>query len=279
MWLMVAVMALVVGFGSSSNLAAAYGIAVTGDMVITTLLAALVFHGVWRWSWARTLALAAVFLSIDLAFFGANILKIPAGGWFPLLMGIVLFALMLTWKRGRELLHKRLADDAMELEPFIDAIGAYPPTRVQGTAIFMTPDPAGVPHALLHNLKHNKVLHEQIVIATVCIEDVPRVDPEDRIQVERLPHGFYRVTLRYGFKDEPDLPHELALCARHGLSIEMMDCSFFIGKETLIPRLDSDMAYWREKLFVAMYRNADSITNYFKLPPNRVVELGTQVML
>ena len=277
--LMVAVMVLVVGFGSSSNLAAAYGIAVTGDMVITTLLAAMVFHGVWKWSWPLTLAIAGVFLAIDLAFFGANILKIPAGGWFPLLIGAVIFTLMLTWKRGREMLYKRMADDAMELESFIHAIGAHPPKRVPGTAIFMTPNPAGVPHAMLHNLKHNKVLHEQIVLVTVKIQDVPHIAPNERVSVEKLPHDFYRVVVEYGFKDDPDLPRELERCADMGLTLDVMDTSFFIGKETLIAHRDCPMAFWRQKLFLGMFRNADSVTNYFKLPPNRVVELGAQVTL
>ncbi|OAJ71080.1 potassium uptake protein [Methylobacillus sp. MM3] len=277
--LMVAVMVLVIGFGSSSNLAAAYGIAVTGDMVITTLLAAMVFHGVWKWNWPRTLAIAAIFLTIDLAFFGANILKIPAGGWFPLLVGVVIFTLMLTWKKGRELLYKRLADDAMELDGFIHAIGAHPPTRVPGTAIFMTPNPAGVPHAMLHNLKHNKVLHKQIVLVTVKIQDVPHIAQEERVSVEKLPHEFYRVVVEYGFKDDPDLPRELECCVDMGLNLDVMDTSFFIGKETLIARRDCPMAFWRQKIFIGLFRNADSVTNYFKLPPNRVVELGAQVTL
>jgi KUP system potassium uptake protein len=277
--LMFAVMALVIGFGSSSNLAAAYGIAVTGDMVITSILAAIVFHGIWGWSWTRTAALIALFLVVDCAFFGANVLKIPAGGWFPILMGVIIFTLMTTWKTGRELLNKRLKDEAMDLEPFIQAISGHPPTRVEGTAIFMTQNPYCVPHAMLHNLKHNKVMHEKIVLATVKVQDVPHVPPSERVTVENLAHGFFRVVVRYGFKDEPDLPHELERCAEYGLSLEVMDTSFFIGKETLIPRRDSEMAFWREKLFVTMFRNADSVTNYFKLPPNRVVELGAQVAL
>lgn len=277
--LMAAVMALVLGFGSSSNLAAAYGIAVTGDMVITTILAALVFRGVWGWSWTRTLSLAAMFLTVDLAFFGANILKIPAGGWFPLLVGVLLFTLMLTWKRGRELLYKRMEDDAMSLDTFIHAIASHPPARVQGTAIFMTPNPAGVPHAMLHNLKHNKVLHEKIVLVTVRVRDVPHVPPAERITVEKLPENFFRVIVRYGFKDDTDLPQDLESCAAQGLEFDLMDTSFFIGKETLIAMRDSDMAFWREKLFIGMFRNADSVTNYFKLPCNRVVELGAQVTL
>jgi len=277
--LMLAVMALVIGFESSGNLAAAYGIAVTGDMVITTLLAGVVFHGIWGWSWLRTGALVSLFLTIDMAFFGANVLKIPDGGWFPLLIGIVIFTIMTTWKTGRNLLLERLKSEAMELEPFIEVIGTHPPTRVPGNAVFMTPNPQGVPHAMLHNLKHNKVLHEKVILLTVKIEDFPHTSQEDRIEVEKLPHEFYRVTIRYGFKDDPDLPRDLTLCADHGLTLDTLDTSFFIGKETLIAARDSEMAYWREKLFVGMFRNADSVTNYFKLPPNRVVELGTQVTL
>jgi KUP system potassium uptake protein len=278
-WMMAAVMTLVVGFGSSSNLAAAYGIAVTGDMVITTVLAALVFHGVWGWSWLRTLLLAAMFLTVDLAFFGANLLKIPAGGWFPLLVGVIIFTVMLTWKRGRELLYKRLADESMELRPFIEAISSHPPARVEGTAVFMTPNPNGVPHAMLHNLKHNKVLHEKVVLVTVRIGDVPHVPSAERLEVQHLGNGFHRVTVNYGFKDEPNLPVDLEACESHGLVLDMMDTSFFIGKETLIARPNSEMALWREKLFISMFRNADSVTNYFKLPPNRVVEFGAQVTL
>jgi len=277
--LMVAVMALVVGFRSSGNLAAAYGIAVTGDMVITTLLAGVVFHGIWGWSWLRTGIVVALFIVIDLAFFGANVMKIPDGGWFPLLIGIIIFTLMTTWKKGRELLFTRLKNEDMALEPFIDAIGAHPPTRVPGNAIFMTPNPLGVPHAMLHNLKHNKVLHEKVVLLTVKIEDFPYVPQEDRVIVENLPHDFYRVTVTYGFKDDPDLPQDIQLCSKFGLDLDSMDTSYFIGKETLIAVKHSDMAFWREKLFITMFRNADAVTSHFKLPANRVVELGAQVAL
>ena len=277
--LMIAVMGLVIGFGSSSNLAAAYGIAVTGDMVITTLLSALVFHGVWGWSWLRTGLLITVFLTVDLAFFSANILKIPAGGWVPILIGIVIFTLMSTWKRGRSLLYKRIWEDAMELQPFIASVGSHPPSRVPGAAIFMTPTPFAVPHALLHNLKHNKVLHETVVLATVKVLDVPHVPEENRMQIENFGHGFHRLVIDYGFKDEPDLPRALELCAGLGLTLNPMDTSYFIGRESLLAKGQSGMAYWRVKLFVTMFRSADSVTNYFKLPPNRVVELGTQVTL
>ena len=275
--LMAGVMILVIGFGSSGRLAAAYGIAVTGDMVITSLLASIVFREIWGWSWLRTGALAAFFLVIDLSLFGANVLKIPDGGWVPLLIGIVIFTLMLTWKTGRSLLYRRLKADAMALDPFIEAIGAHPPVRVPGTALFMTPNPDGVPSSLLHNLKHNKVLHEKIVILTVRFLDYPHSTQEERVVVESLPYGFNRVTINYGFKDEPDLPRDLMLCNEEGLLLDPMDTSFFIGKEILKASGKSGMAYWRKKIFIGLFRSAETITNQFKLPPNRVVELGAQV--
>ncbi|HWT28606.1 MAG TPA: potassium transporter Kup, partial [Methylophilaceae bacterium] len=277
--LMLAVMLLVVGFGSSGDLAAAYGIAVTGDMVITTLLASVVFSGVWGWSWLRTGALVALFLVVDIAFFSANVLKIPDGGWVPLLIGIVIFTLMSTWKKGRELVFNRLKRDAMELEPFIDAIGGHLPTRVAGTAVFMTQDPNAVPHALLHNLKHNKVLHEKVILLNVKIEDIPYIDPEERNVLEVLPHNFFRLTMHYGFKDELDVPADLARCQGCHIEVDAIDVSYFIGKENLIAKHESEMYYWRQKLFCGMFRNADSVTNHCKLPPNRVVELGAQLTL
>jgi KUP system potassium uptake protein len=275
--LMTGVMILVIGFGSSGRLAAAYGIAVTGDMVITTLLAAIVFHEIWGWSKFRTGALVLLFLSIDLSLFGANVLKIPDGGWVPLLIGIVIFTLMLTWKTGRSLLYSRLKSDAMALDSFIEVVGAHPPARVPGTALFMTPNPEGVPSALLHNLKHNKVLHDKIVVLTVRFTDYPHTSNEERVAVETLPHGFNRVTINYGFKDEPDLPRDLLLCKEDGLVLDPMDTSFFIGKEILKANDATGMAYWRKKIFIGLFRSAETITNQFKLPPNRVVELGAQV--
>lgn len=275
--LMLAIMVLVLGFKSSGNLAAAYGIAVTGDMVITSLLAGIVFHHIWGWSKLRTGALIALFLAVDISFFTANVLKIPDGGWVPLVIGIFIFTLMLTWKTGRSLLYQTLKNDAMELTPFIEAIGQHPPTRVPGTALFMTPNPDGVPHAMLHNLKHNKVLHEQVVILTVRFLEFPHTSLEERVSVEALPHQFYRVTVNYGFKDEPDLPRDLELCAAKGCKLDPMDTSFFIGKEILIAHEGSEMAYWRKKIFIGLFRSAETITNQFKLPPNRVVELGSQV--
>jgi KUP system potassium uptake protein len=277
--LMIAVMALVIGFGSSGDLAAAYGIAVTGDMVITTLLAAVVFREIWGWSKLKTALLVGLFLIIDLAFFGANLLKIPDGGWVPLLIGAAIFVLMLTWKNGRYMLYKHLKSEAMDLTPFIEALGSHPPTRVPGMAIFMTPNTEGVPHAMLHNLKHNKVLHEKVVILTVRFSDYPHTNTAERVSVEALPYEFYRVIINYGFKDEPDLPRDLELCNKYGLVFDAMGTSFFIGKEILIASEKSGMAYWRKKIFIGMFRSAETITNQFKLPPNRVVELGSQVKI
>ncbi len=277
--LMVATMILVVGFGSSSKLAAAYGIAVTGNMIMTTLLASIVFREIWRWGKLKTYLLMALFLTVDLAFFSASLIKIPDGGWVPLLIGSIIFTLMLTWKNGRTLLFTHLKADAMAIEPFIEAIGAHPPPRVPGTAIFMTPNPDGVPHAMLHNLKHNKVLHEKVVILTVKFLDIPHTDLDERVSVEALPYHFYRVTVKYGFKDEPDLPRDLTLCVKYGLDLDAMDTSYFIGKESLIASHKSGMAYWRKKVFIGLFRTAETITNQFKLPPNRVVELGSQLMI
>ena len=275
--LMLGVIALVIGFRSSGNLAAAYGIAVTGDMVITTLLAGVVFHNIWGWSKLKVGLAVAIFLVIDLALFGANILKIPDGGWVPLLIGIIIFTLMTSWKAGRKLLFKILKNEAMALEPFIEAIGAHPPARVFGTALFMTPNPDGVPHALLHNLKHNKVLHEKVVILTVKFLDYPNASQEERVKVEKLPYDFYRVTVSYGFKDEPDLPRDLATCKDEGLELDTMETSFFIGKESRMLVENDEMPYWRKKIFSSLFRSAETITNQFKLPPNRVIELGSQV--
>ena len=276
--LMIAVMALVVTFKSSGNLAGAYGIAVTGDMVISTLLASFVFYEVWKWNSAKTLIFMAIFLVIDFAFFSANILKIPDGGWFPILIGSVIFVLMTTWKKGRALLYKILNGEAIEINSFISSIGANPPPRVEGTAIFLTPNPDGVPHALLHNLKHNKVIHEKVIILTVMFMDYPHSLTKDLVTVEKLPYNFYKVIVKYGFKDEPNLPKDLSLCAKNGLNIDPMNSSYFIGKEILLAMPKDNMNYWRKKLFIGLFRSAETITNQFKLPPNRVVELGSQVL-
>ena len=277
--LLIAIIGLVIGFGSSSNLAAAYGIAVTGTMLITNLLAIAVAIRLWQWSPWRAVLGALPFIVIDLGFFLANSVKIPDGGWFPLVFGLGVFILLTTWKRGRELLHERLAADALQLKSFIEDIAGGGIERVPGTAIFLTPDPEAVPHAMLHSLKHFKTLHEQVVVLSVSVFDVPYVPDIDRVEVRKLAGNFSQVVVQYGYKDEPDIPAALALCSKAGVSIDMMESSFFLGRETLIPKLKSDMAYWRELLFVAMFRNAGSATAYFKIPSNRVVELGAQIVL
>jgi KUP system potassium uptake protein len=277
--LLVAVVALVIGFGSSTNLAAAYGIAVTGTMLITTILAVVVTHYLWKWPWWLSLLGALPLFIIDIAFFSANSVKIHEGGWFPLVFGLVIFIMLTTWKSGRRLLYQRLSADAIDLRSFVGSMRKGEVTRVPGTAVFLTPYPDAVPHALLHSLKHYKALHERVVMVTVNVLDVPRVPESQRVAVEKLANEFWRVKVFYGFMDEPDLPQALEWCTEQGLDFDMMDTSFFLGRETLIPKLGSDMAFWREKLFVAMFRNAGSATSFFRLPANRVVELGTQVVL
>jgi KUP system potassium uptake protein len=277
--LFVAVAILVLGFGSSARLAAAYGIAVTGTMVITTLLTFAVARTQWHWRPLKAVPILGAFLIIDIAYFSANLTKIHDGGWFPLLLGIAVFLLMTTWKRGRNLLHSRLAREALPLDQFVAGVSGGDVTTIPGTAIFMTPNPAIVPHALLHSMKHYKCLHERIVILTVDSLDIPHVPADQRLLVEKLNDQFFLVRIFFGFMDEPDLPEALALGAEQNLRLDMMDTSFFLGRETLIPKLGSEMAFWREKLFITMFRNAGSAAAYFRLPPNRVVELGTQIVL
>jgi KUP system potassium uptake protein len=277
--LMLAVMILVLGFKSSHNLAAAYGIAVTGDMVITSILATVVVARAWKWGWWRAIALFSCFLAVELVFLAANILKIPDGGWFPLVAGMGIFILMTTWKQGRQLLADRLKGERLELGMFIESLAMSMPTRVAGTSVFLNADQKGVPHALLHNLMHNKVLHERVVLVSVVFYDTPYVPDIDRVEVRQLKENFWSVVVQYGFKDEPDIPEALQLCANSGLEFNALETSYFIGRETLIPKMNSEMPFWREKIFVAMFRNAGSATAFFKIPSNRVVELGTQVVL
>jgi KUP system potassium uptake protein len=279
-WVLLAgVITLVLGFQSSSNLAAAYGIAVTATMAIDTVLAFVVVRSLWGWNWGVTVAGIVLFLSVDIAFLGANALKFFQGGWFPVLIGIGVFTLLATWKRGRQLLRERLNEIAIALDPFIESIARHPPMRIPGTAIFLTTNPDSVPHAMLHNLKHNKVLHQTVVFLNVTFDDIPHVPESDRIAVQCLEQGFYRVLVRYGFKDETDIPRALDQCAPLGLTFNMLDTSFFLSRETLIPTRRPGMAMWREKLFVGMVRNAGTATAYFQIPTNRVVELGTQIEL
>lgn len=277
--LLLAVIVLVLGFRSSSALGAAYGIAVTGTMVITTVLALIVVRRLWHWSLIKTGVLISVFLMIDIAFFAANAIKIEDGGWFPLVFGAAVFGLMSTWKRGRQSLRACLEDHAIPLLPFVEGLAASHMSRVPGTAVFLTPDPSAVPHALLHNIKHNRVLHQRVVLITVHIDDVPHLAGTERLTVEALPQNFYRLLVRFGFKDEPNLLQALALCETCGGAFDAMQTSFFLGRDTLIPSLGSGMALWREKLFIAMFRNAGSMADFFNLPPNRVIELGSQVLL
>jgi KUP system potassium uptake protein len=275
--LLTAIIGLVLGFRSSSNLAAAYGIAVTATMAIDSILAFVVMRFLWGWSMAIALPLAAVFLLIDIAFFTSNAIKIVEGGWFPVLIGIVVFVLLATWRRGREILFTRMRPGAIPVAPFIQSIAVNPPARVPGTAVFLTTSQEGVPHALLHNLNHNKVLHDRILLLTVVTEEVPRVPDSDRVAVEHLEAGFYRMKVRYGFMDDPDIPAALELAASRGLVFEPMETSYFLSRETIIPTVAPGMTMWRERLFATMARNSSSATAYFKLPANRVVELGTQI--
>jgi len=276
--LLAAVVALVVGFGSSSNLAAAYGIAVTGTMFITNLLAFFVARYVWGWSLWRALLGALPFAIIDLAFFSANSVKIADGGWFPLVFGVGVYLLLSTWKRGRDLISTRLSEEAIDTRSFIKGIEGVP--RVTGTAVFLTPDPDNIPHALLHSLKHYKALHERIVLVSVEILDIPRrTDASRRVAVARPADSFWQVRVFYGFMEQANLPEALEWCADYGLRLDTMDTSYFLGRETLVPRLHSEMCAWRGKIFAGMFRNAGSAASFFGLPANRVVELGTQVVL
>jgi KUP system potassium uptake protein len=275
--LMVGVVLLVIGFQSSGALAAAYGVAVTGTMLIDTFLVAAVMLLLWkapRW-WAIPLLLG--FLVVDTLFFAANVPKILEGGAFPVIAGIVLFVLMTTWKRGRQILFDRLDESALPLPLFISSIRSQPPHRVQGTAVFLSARPDAVPHALLHNMLHNQVLHEQVVLLTVVSEDTPRVAADRRFEVDAYGDGFFRVLLHYGFMDEPDVPQALALCHLDGLDFSPMRTTYFLSRETVIPSKRLGMARWRETLFAFMLKNANSNLRFFKLPLNRVIELGAQV--
>jgi len=277
--LLLGIIVLVLGFKSSSNLAAAYGIAVTGTMATTTVLALVVAYQMWGWKKWQCYALGAFFMVVDCTFLGANLLKIPSGGWFPLVIGCAMFLLMTTWKRGRSILSRRLSEDSLPLELFLKRQKESPILKVAGTAVFMTGGVDTVPIALLHNIKHNKVLHERVVFCTVQTEPFPRVPAKDRVVVEGLADGFYRITVRYGFFQEPDIPKMLRLCKAFGLEFDVMQTSFFLGRETLIPSVQPELPFWREQLFIVMSRNAVSATDFFRIPAGRVVELGTQVQL
>ncbi|MGE5504059.1 MAG: potassium transporter Kup, partial [Actinomycetota bacterium] len=277
--LLVAVVALVIGFRTSSALAAAYGIAVTGIMAITTVLALIVARRQWGWHPAVCAALGVGMLGIDLGFMGANLLKIPEGGWVPLVMGAVCWVVMMTWRSGRSALVRRLESESMPIEVFL-ASGCQSAARVPGTAVYMTSSATAVPLALLHNLKHNKALHERVVFLRVVTEDMPRVPARDRLVVEGLAEGFYRVTVRYGFFQDPDIPKALRLSKAFGLEFDMAATSFFVGHETVVRERENPvLPPWQSVLFSTMARWSSRATDFFRIPSNRVVELGAQVRL
>jgi KUP system potassium uptake protein len=274
--LLTMVIILVLFFRTSSNLTSAYGIAVTGAMTIDTCLLAVVLFRLWHWPKWAAIPLLGIFFLVDGAYLAANLTKIPDGGWFPLLVGFIVFTILTTWAKGRQLMMARLREAAMPIKVFIQS-AATSASRVPGTAVFMTSTADGVPHALLHNLKHNKVLHERIILLTVKIADVPYHPLGERVHLDHLGHGFHRVVLKYGFMEEPDVPAALNLVGGCGDKFKMMDTSFFLARQTLLASDKPGMAIWREKLFAWMLRNAESAMEFFRLPTNRVVELGSQV--
>ena len=276
-FMLVAIILLVLGFKNSSNLASAYGIAVTITMLIDTLLLFVVMTRIWRWNKYLALGLTGIVVGNDVMFLSACLTKVLDGGWFPLVTGVIMFTIMSTWWRGRLIVRKHSNEGAMPLKLFVDSLALSPPHKVPGTGIFMTTSPDGVPNAMLHNLKHNKVLHERVVILSVVIEDIPFVPKEDYVWIEDLSNGFWKVTGHFGFKETPDIPAMLADCKLQSMSFDMMDTSFFINRETLIATPGGGMALWREHLFVWMSHLAAKASDYFRIPSNRVVELGSQV--
>lgn len=276
--LMVMVIALVLLFQSSSNLAAAYGIAVTGAMFIDTILLAAVLISLWRWPLWKALPLVAVFIVVDMAYLGANLIKVPDGGWFPLMVGLIIFTLLTTWARGRKLMRDRMSEVALPIEIFAKSANNSA-VRVPGTAIFMAASTAGVPSALLHNIKHNKVLHERVIILTVNIAEVPYVDPAKRCEISKVGEGIYRGVLNFGFMEETNVPEGLKQMKQCGGDFDMMQTSFFLSRQTLLPGDKPGMPVWREKIFAWMLRNAATAMDFFSLPTNRVVELGSQVRI
>ncbi len=277
-FLMTMVIILVLFFGSSSNLAAAYGIAVTGAMFIDTCLMCVVLFALWKWPAWKAVPLLALFFVVDIAYFGANLIKVPDGGWVPLAIGLTIFTMLTTWSRGRKLMQQEMADGAMPIPVFVKS-AANSATRVPGTAVFMTSSSDGVPHALLHNLKHNKVLHERIILLTIKIADVPFVREEKLCQLKDLGKGFHRMVLHYGFMQPVDVPEALKRVTGCGGEFKMLETSFFLSRQTLIAAKSPGMPIWREKLFAWMLRNSESAMEYFRLPTNRVVELGSQVAI
>jgi len=277
--LLAAVLAAVIGFGSSSRLASAYGVAVTGTMLVTTVITFFVIRHLWGLPLWLCLVATGFFFVVDVSFFSSTLLKVADGGWFPLLIGAAVYTLMVTWRQGRSILFNRLRASSVPLKPFLDSLFVEPPQRVPGTAVFLTATPEATPHALLHNLNHNKVLHERVVFLTAEVTEEPWVPFQDRVRLTKLGHGCWRMHVRYGFMNEPDIAQTLELASTLGLPFDMMTTSFFLSRETVVPvaEVQSGMAFWRERLFAAMARNAGNAADYFKLPANRVIELGTKV--
>ena len=275
--LMLACIGLVIGFGTSSNLAAAYGIAVTLTMIITTLLFYFVARRLWNWNVWLAGIFCGVFLIIEVSFFGANLLKIAHGGWFPLVMGLLIFTAMATWKTGRRVLGERLRGSFIPLDLFLADVALNPPHRVAGTAVFLSSNAGSTPLALLHNLKHNRVLHQRVIFLTIQTEDAPYIHVTNRIELGQLREGFYRVVARYGFMEDPNVPEILEHCRPLGLECDTMNTTFFLSRETILATKAPGMFLWRERLFAFMSRNAQRPTDFFRIPANRVVELGMQV--
>ena len=276
--LLVVVTAAVIGFGSSTKLASAYGVAVMGTMLVTTFLTFFVIRYSWHYPLWLCLLATGFFALVDATFFAAALHKVFEGGWFPLLLGAVIFTVMVTWRHGRKMLYDRLQDSAYPLGSFLKSLFASPPLRVPGTAVFLTSTPDATPHALLHSLKHYKVLHEHNAFLTVEFRDTPWVPPDERVACEQLEHNCWRIIVRYGFMDRPDVPLALELCGPFGLQLDPMEVSYFLSREKIVPAADGKgMALWRDRMFAAMARNAGSITDFFNIPTNRVVELGTRV--
>jgi KUP system potassium uptake protein len=277
--LMICTILIVIGFGSSTALAAAYGIAVTLTMVITAMLLQVVATERWGWPPIVASLVTGLFLIIDLAFFGANLLKIAHGGWLPLVIGWILFTLMTTWKTGRKIVAARLTARATPLEDFLASVEKTHPARVPGTAVFMTAQPKGTPPALAHNLRYNKVLHEHVVTLMITTQPVPHVPPDEQVSVRALGQGVFDVRVHYGFMEDPNVPEALINACKHGLTLDEDDVTYFLGRETLIVTKAPGMAMWRERLFVLMARNAVRAPTFFRLPAERVVELGVTVEL
>jgi KUP system potassium uptake protein len=275
--LMIGVLVLLFSFKSSTNLAAAYGIAVTGSMFVDTLLAFVIIRFLWKWKWSTTLLVLVPLLLLDLTFISSNLLKIPQGAWMPLVFGAVLVVIMWTWTRGGQILTEKTRRDSVPLTDLIGILEARAPHRAPGTAIFLTSDPDVTPVALMHNLKHNKVLHEKNIIATVRTAETPRVRDEDRVKIEKVNDDFKKLIITYGFMESPNVPKALALCRKQGLKFDIMATSVFLGRRSIVPSANSGMPLWQDKLFIFLMKNSANPTDFFKIPPGRVVELGAQV--